>query len=125
MWVVRAILVLLLIILVVAFAYNNFGADQTVDVKLQPILPNYVDVPLVTVVFWSFVVGAVLSTLLFVSMYIKQSVLVHAARRRIKALEGEVTILRNRPIEESVELLKGADRKQDQTESPFSGGEKP
>lgn len=125
MWVVRAILVLLLILLVVAFAYNNFGADQTVDVRLQPILPNYVDVPLVTVVFWSFVVGAVLATLLFVSMYIKQSVLVHASRKRIRALEGEVTILRNRPIEESVDLLKGADRKQDELESPFSGGKKP
>ena len=125
MWVVRAILVLLLILLVVAFAYNNFGADQTVDVKLQPILPNYVDVPLVTVVFWSFVAGAILATLLFVSMYIKQSVLVHSSRKRIKALEGEVTILRNRPIEESVDLLKGADRRQEELESPFSGGKKP
>jgi len=124
MWVVRAVLVLLLILLVVAFAYNNFGADQTVDVKLEPILPNYVDVPLVTVVFWSFLVGAVLSMLLFVSMYIKQSVLVHTSRKRIKALEGEVMILRNRPIEESAELLKGADRKQDELESPFSEGHK-
>jgi uncharacterized membrane protein YciS (DUF1049 family) len=124
MWVVRAVLVLLLILLVVAFAYNNFGADQTVDVKLEPILPNYVDVPLVTVVFWSFVVGAVLSTLLFVSMYIRQSVLVHSTRKRIKALESEVSILRNRPIEESAELLKGADHKQDELDSPFAGGQK-
>ena len=122
MWVVRAILVLLLLLLLVAFAYNNVGADQTVDVKLRPLLPNRVDVPLVTVVFWSFVAGAVLSTLLFVSIYIKQSVQSHSARKRIRALEGEVAILRNRPIEESVELLKGADRKQDELESPFAGG---
>ena len=122
MWAVRAILVLALVLLVVAFAYNNFGVDQTVDVKLEPVLPNYVNVPLVTVVFWSFVSGAILSMLLFVTIYIKQSVQVHSARRRIKSLESEVSILRNRPIEESAELLKGADRKNDELKSPFAKG---
>ncbi len=120
MWAVRAIIVLLLLLVVVAFAYNNFSADQTVDVKLQPVLSNYVDVPLVTVVFWSFVAGAVLSMLLFVSVYIRQSVQVHGARKRIRSLEEEVAILRNRPIEESAELLKGADRRQDELKSPFA-----
>ncbi len=122
MWAVRAILVLGLVLLVVAFAYNNFGADQTVDVRLEPVLPNYVNVPLVTVVFWSFVSGAILSMLLFVTIYIKQSVQVHSSRRRIRSLESEVSILRNRPIEESAELLKGADRKNDELKSPFAKG---
>ena len=122
MWVVRTVLVLLLLLAAVGFAYNNFGANQVVDVKLEPLLPNYVDVPLVTVVFWSFATGAVLSLFLFVSIFIKQSVQVHSARKRIKQLESEVTILRNRPIEESAELIKGADRKQDELESPFAGG---
>jgi uncharacterized integral membrane protein len=122
MWAVRAVLVLLLVLLMVAFAYSNFGADQTVDVRLEPLLPNYVDVPLVTVVFWSFVAGAILSMVLFVSIFIKQSLQVHTSRKRIRALEGEVTILRNRPIEESAELLKGADRKQDELKSPFASG---
>ena len=122
MWVIRTILVLLLLLLVVAFAYNNFGADQKVDVKLQPLLPDYVDVPLVTIVFWSFFAGAILSMVLFVLIYIKQSVEAHSARRRIRALEDEVAILRNRPIEESADLLKGVDRKQDELGSPFVEG---
>ena len=120
MWIVRAVLVLLLLLLVVGFAFNNTGAHQKVAVYLQPLLPNYVDVPLVTVVFWSFLTGAVLSMLLFVSMYLKMSVHGHTTRKRIKALESEVTILRNRPIEESADLLKGADRKKDELDSPFA-----
>lgn len=120
MWAVRAIVVLLLILVVVAFAYNNFGEDQVVDVKLQPFYSNYVDVPLVTVVFWSFVAGSLLSLLLFITVYIKQSVTLHAAKRRVKALESEVTILRNRPIEESADLLKGVDKRQGAIDSPLS-----
>ena len=121
MWAVRAILVLFLILVIVAFAYNNFGQEQVVDVRLEPVFANYLDVPLVTVVFWSFVAGSVVSLLLFISVYIRQSVTLHSARRRIKSLESEVTILRNRPIEESVDLLKGADRRRDEHDSPFSG----
>lgn len=120
MWIVRTVLVLLLLLLVVGFAYNNIGPEQKVAVHLQPLFPNYVDVPLLTVVFWSFVGGAVLSMLLFVSIYLKLSVQAHSARKRIRALESEVTILRNRPIEESAELLIGADRKKDEQESPFA-----
>ncbi len=119
MWIVRAILIALVLILVVAFAYNNFGPDQRVDVNLKPFMANYVDVPLVTVVFWAFVAGVLLSLLLFVTMYIKQAVDLHAFRKRIKALESEVAILRNRPIEESVDLLKGADSRVAESKSLF------
>jgi uncharacterized membrane protein YciS (DUF1049 family) len=120
MWVLRAVLIALLIIVIVAFAYNNFGPDQRVDVNLKPILANYVDVPLVTVVFWAFFSGVVLSLLLFITMYVKQAVDIHSFRKRIKALESEVSILRNRPIEESVDLLKGADSKVAESKSLFS-----
>ena len=120
MWIIRTVLVLVLLILVVGFAYNNMGPDQKVAVHLQPLFANYIDVPLVTIVFWAFVGGAILSMLLFVSIYVKLSVQAHAARKRIRALEGEVTILRNRPIEESAELLKGADRMKDEEASPFA-----
>ena len=121
MWVIRSILILLIVIVVIAFAYNNFGPDQKVDVFLQPFFHNYVDVPLVTVVFWSFVAGVILSLLLFITMYIKQTVDLHSARKRIRALQSEVAILRNRPIEESAELLKGADSRIPDVKSPFGG----
>lgn len=119
MWVLRALLIVVILILMVGFAYNNFGPDQKVDVYLQPFFPNYVDVPMVTVVFWSFVSGVLLSLLLFITMYVKQTVDGHAARKRIRALESEVAILRNRPIEESVELLRGADSRINDIKSPF------
>ena len=121
MWVIRAMLILLIVIVVIAFAYNNFGPDQKVDVYFQPFFHNYVDVPLVTVVFWSFVAGVVLSLLLFITMYIKQTVDLHSARKRIRALQSEVAILRNRPIEESVDLMKGVDSRISDFKSPFAG----
>ena len=119
MWAVRAILLVMLILLVVAFAFKNFSPEQTTDVHFEPFYNNYADVPLVTVVFWSLAAGAVISLLLFITVYIKLSVQVHSSRKRIKALEAEVSILRNRPIEESAELLRGIDNQSDQTESAF------
>lgn len=117
---VRGILVLLLILVVGYFFIANQGVDQKVDIKLQPFMANRVDVPLVSVLLVTFASGALLGGLVFVMIYIRQSVLVHSSRKRIKALEAEVAILRNRPIEESVELLKGADQKNSQIQSPFS-----
>jgi len=120
MWVIRAVLVLVLLLLVVGFAFNNSGPDQKVAVRLEPLFANYVDVPLLTVVFCSVVAGAVLSMLLFITIYLRLSMEVHSHRRRIKALEAEAAILRNRPIEESANLLKGADRKPGGIKSPFA-----
>lgn len=118
MWAIRAILVALLIVVVVAFAYFNFNPAQKVDVNL--IYVKYLDVPLVTVVFWSFVAGVLISLILFISVYIRLSVQIRTAAKRIAALEGEVAVLRNRPIEESADLLKGADEKKLETKSPFN-----
>jgi hypothetical protein len=38
-------------------------------------------------------------------------------------LEAEVTVLRNRPIEESASLLQGTDEKRAEIDSPFSDRE--
>lgn len=119
MWAVRAVIIALVVVVIIAFGYNNFGADQTVDVHLEPFYNDFANVPLVTVVFWAFVAGVMLSLLMFVSMYIKLSVQNRASRKRIKALENEVSILRNRPIEESAELLRGADQQSDPSVSAF------
>ncbi|MDH3891983.1 MAG: LapA family protein [candidate division Zixibacteria bacterium] len=109
MWAVRAILIVALVLCVVAFAYYNTNSQQLVEVNL--IWAQYVDVPLITVVFWSFVPGVLVSLFVFMSVFIKQSVQLRASKRRIKALEGEVTALRNRPIEESAELLASSNVK--------------
>jgi len=121
MWVFRAILIALLIVIVVAFAYFNFSPTQTVDVNL--IYLKLIDVPLVTVVFWSFVAGILVSLILFISVYFKLSVQLRSAKKRAQALDNEVTVLRNRPIEESADLLKGTDDKQKEIKSPFEDGQ--
>jgi uncharacterized membrane protein YciS (DUF1049 family) len=120
MWVVRAILIALVIVAVVAFAMYNVGAGQTVTVNL--IWATYLDVPLITVVFWSFVAGVIVSLLIFITAYIKLSVQLRSARKQVKALEGEVTVLRNRPIEESADLLGGSDDKSGKPTSSFGAG---
>ncbi len=105
MWAVRAILVALVVVCVVAFAYFNVGSDQIVSVNL--IYAKFVDVPLITVVFWSFVGGVFVSLIVFVSVYIRMSVDLRSTRRKVRSLESEVTVLRNRPIEESAEFIAG------------------
>ncbi len=119
MWAIRAVLIFFVIIVVVAFAYNNSGQNQVVDVFLDPLYHDFVDVPLVTVVFWAFMAGVILSVLFFITSYVKQMVQMSNARKRVKALESELAILRNRPIEESASLLRGADERQFLSESPF------
>ncbi len=122
MWIFRALLLAILVILLIAFAYNNLNPDQVVDVHLSPLAHDYVDVPLVTVVFSAFVAGAVLALLLFLTGHINQLLVIRNLRRQVKALETELSVLRNRPIEDSASLLSGADQKRAISGSPFGEG---
>ena len=119
MWVIRAFLIAVLVIALIAFAYFNIDADQKVEVNLV-LWGTYVDVPLITVVFWAFVAGVAFSLVLFASIYVRQTIDNRAARRRIRALENEVTVLRNRPIEESADLILSSNRRDGKTPSPFA-----
>jgi uncharacterized integral membrane protein len=122
MWAVRAILIVALVLCVVAFAYYNPPIDQE-GVKVNLVWAKFVDVPLITVVFWSFVIGMLVSLFIFISMFIRQSVELRSTRRRIKALEGEVTALRNRPIEESAELGRPGENQPPQNKPLFTDGD--
>lgn len=104
MWVFRSILILIVIAVIVGFALYNSGENQNVS-NIDLILSQRYNVPLVTVVFWSFILGALVSWLLFISIYLKQSNQLREANKSIKGLVSEVTALRNRPIEESKDLL--------------------
>ncbi len=119
MWIFRALLLAILVILLIAFAYNNFNPDQVVDVHMAPVAHDYVDVPLVTVVFWAFVAGALLALLLFITGHINQLLVIRNLRRQVKSLETELSVLRNRPIEDSATLLSGADQRRAISDSPF------
>ena len=62
MWVMRAILIALVVVCVVAFAIYNVNPDQTVDVNL--VWAERDAVPLITVIFWAFAAGVFVSLLL-------------------------------------------------------------
>jgi uncharacterized membrane protein YciS (DUF1049 family) len=104
MWVFRSVLILIVIAIIIGFALYNSGPDQTVK-NLDLILAQRQNVPIVTVVFWSFILGALIAWLLFISIYLKQTNQLREANKSIKGLISEVTALRNRPIEESRDLL--------------------
>ena len=106
MRVIVSLLILFLIAVMIAFAYYN-GPDQTVDVNL--IWMERFDVPVITVVFWAFILGAAISWLLSITVYIKQYNQLRQARKSMKGLQNEVTSLRNRPIEETKNLLDKTD----------------
>lgn len=121
MWAVRAVLIALLIIVLIAFAYTNLQLDQKVEINI--LTAKYVNVPLLTVVFWAFVGGILLSLILFISIYIRLSVQLRTANKKVFALESEVTVLRNRPIEESAKLISGGESEDSGDKSPFEDGE--
>lgn len=103
MWALRAVLVTIIVLAIVTFAIYNVQLDQRVDINL--VWKTFSGVAAIEVVFWSFACGVVLSLLVFISVYIRMAVTLRTSRRQIKALESEVTVLRNRPIEESAEML--------------------
>ncbi|MEA3297612.1 MAG: LapA family protein [candidate division Zixibacteria bacterium] len=121
MWAIRSILLIFLVLCVVAFAYYNTASDQKVSVNL--IWVNFIGVPLITVVFWSFVTGVLVSLFVFVSAFIRQSVQARSAHRRIRSLENEVTVLRNRPIEDSVDIISDAEKGRTGEMSAFTESE--
>lgn len=104
MWIIRSFLTALIVICIIAFALYNVGPAQKVDVHL--VWADYLDVPLVTVVFWAFVAGVLFSLVLFASVYIHLSMTTRELKGRIRALEGEASVLRNRPIEDSADMFK-------------------
>jgi len=110
MWVIRSLLLLIMIAVIIAFAYYN-GPDQTVDIDL--IWTERYDVPLITVVFWTFIIGAVVSWLISITVYIKQYNQIRQAKKMVKGLRTEVNALRNRPIEETKNLLDKPDNLQE------------
>ena len=103
MWALRAIFVTVIVLAIVTFAIYNVQLDQRVDVDL--VWKTFSEVAVIEVVFWSFACGVVLSLLVFISAYIRMAVTLRGCRRQIRAFESEVTVLRNRPIEESAEML--------------------
>jgi uncharacterized integral membrane protein len=99
MGILRAFLILIVVTIIIGFSVYNAGPRVDVDL----IRAQY-NVPLVVVVYWSFLAGMVVAFLLVLSYILKMQ----TERRRDRAdrrhLEQEVSTLRNRTIEELDEL---------------------
>lgn len=106
MWLVRLLLSLALVGLVILFGLGNNYPHQKVDVNLQPLYYNYTQVPLLTVVAISVIAGLLIATIMFALVYLRQSVQLRTHEKNIRALEQEISILRNRPVEESATSLR-------------------
>lgn len=99
MWILRSLVVILLIILIVGFAIYN--SDERISVNLYG--RHYYDVPMIFVAFWALVVGMLISFALGISYYFKMYAELRDQRRENQRLLGEVTALRNLPLEEEEE----------------------
>ncbi len=97
MWVFRAVLVVILIVILLGFSVHN--AEERVMVKVFQ--TNYINVPLIIVAYWAFIFGLLVSFLLFVTIYFKQISEIKRSKRLADSLGNEISALRNRPIEEA------------------------
>jgi len=106
MWVIRALLVMVLIVVIVGFSVLD--SEERVTVQLHD--TTYYNIPLIVVTYWSFVAGMLVTFVLGLSYFWKLSLDLRDARRDNKRLLSELTTLRNRPIEalERLDLEEGA-----------------
>jgi uncharacterized integral membrane protein len=95
MWVIRALLVMVLVVVIVGFSVLN--SEERVTVQLHD--TTYYNIPLIVVTYWSFVAGMLVTFVLGLSYFWKLSLDLRDARRDNKRLLSELTALRNRPIE--------------------------
>lgn len=99
MGILRAILILIVLVIIIGFSVYNAG--PRVDVNL---IKSTYNVPLVVVVYWSFLAGMAIAFLLVLSYILKLQTERHMDRQDRRRLETEISSLRNRTIEELDEL---------------------
>ena len=99
MGILRTILILIVVAIVIGFSIYN--AEPRVDVDLVRWQYN---VPLVVVVYWSFLAGMIASLILGLTYMLKLQADRRAERREKRRLESELAALRNRTIGDLDEL---------------------
>ena len=106
MWVIRALLVLVLLVILLGFSVYN--AQERVAVNI--LNTRYVNVPLIFVAYWAFVFGLVVSFIMFATVYLKQVGEIRRYKRQSENLQSEISALRNRTIEDSAEKFLQSDK---------------
>lgn len=96
MWALKILLILVIIMLLIGFSIYNSGEYVSVNLFGW----QYAEVPMIIIVYWSFVIGMFVSFLLGVSYYLLIQGELREQRKENKRLMEEVTALRNLPLEE-------------------------
>lgn len=96
MWIIRTLLIIILIGIIVGFVIYN--SHQQVSIELFG--KQYIEIRMISVIFFSFVIGMLVTFVLLIFVMIKmQGRLRHQKRENRKLLE-EITALRNMPLED-------------------------
>ncbi|MEW5876306.1 MAG: LapA family protein [Candidatus Zixiibacteriota bacterium] len=99
MGIIRSILILIVLAIIIGFSVYNAEPRVTVDL----IRWKY-EVPLVVVVYWSFLAGMLAAFILGLAYVLKVQSDRRNERRDRRRLEMEISALRNRTIEELDQL---------------------
>lgn len=96
----RVIWALLGVVLIaVLLGFSVYNAQERVAVNI--LNTRYINVPLIYVTYWAFIFGMVLSFIVLAKVLFRQAAELRRTRKSVSSLNGEISALRNRPIEES------------------------
>ena len=97
----RAILLVLIMVVAIGFTVMNPGERVRVDLFF---MPPYENVPLVEALFFAFLLGLLGGLTVAVIRILELQAQLRAERRSGSHLRGELTTLRNLPLEDADEL---------------------
>ena len=97
MRVIWALLGLILIAALLGFSIQN--ANQLVTIQI--VTTAYYNVHLIYITYWAFIFGMALSFFVLATVIFRQATDLRRIRKKVSSLNGEISALRNRPIEES------------------------
>ena len=100
MWILRWFFIVLIMLLILAFAVHNMDKEQATYVKLGPKIFHG---PLIYFLFSAFVVGTLVWFLVSIFHVLQLHSRIHSIERENRKLMDELTALRNLPLEEGGE----------------------
>ncbi len=96
MWILRALLIMLILIILIGFSIYNSGEKVSVNLFGT----KYTEVPMIFVAYWAFVVGMLISFILGVTYYLKIHGELSQQKKETKKLLEELKALRNMAIQD-------------------------
>ncbi|MCJ7508644.1 MAG: LapA family protein [candidate division Zixibacteria bacterium] len=99
MWIIKYLLIIILIGLLVGFVVYNSSQQVTIDFFGK----QYLEVRMISVIFFSFLIGMLVTFVLVVFFVMRTQAELRNQRRDNKKLLEEITALRNMPLEDTDE----------------------